>query len=337
MTKILDWAEANAKPNLWALLLFALLLREGYQFHEIQKVSQHAGMFLVTSILVLFVAVAIRALVVQARRLLPEQNSSRGFTLIEIAIVLVVVGLIASTGLTFAGGRIDANNLALTKQRLAEVERALLGFVIVNGCLPCPADPADATSATAGTQLPNVTLCSATVCTRATGAVPWITLGLPEETSLDGWDRRFTYAIPDLFHNPPACPPTQSLIRCDNTLPVVPDASELVIEDTAGTIIAGGTTAAPVGNKNFAYAIVSHGSDGSFGFSQTGAQLADRYQQATGANGIGQHENGNITDRVFATGNVNGTNGVAHYDDIVVYRSAAALVLSCGSGSCGNP
>jgi prepilin-type N-terminal cleavage/methylation domain-containing protein len=333
MTKLLDWAEANAKPNLWALLLFALLLREGYQFHEIQKLSQHAGMFLVSAILMLFIAVAIRALVVQARRRLPAQHSGRGFTLIEIAIVLVVVGLIASTTLTFAGGRIDANKLFATKQRLPEVEQALLGFMIVNGCLPCPADPADATSATAGLQLPNVTPCSATACTRATGAVPWITLGLPEENSLDGWSRRFTYSIPDQLHVAGSMARNSSGGFPD----FVTDANEIVIEDAAGTIIAGGTSVAPVGNKNFAYVIISHGRDGSFGFSQTGAQLADRYQQAIGATGIGQHENGNITDRIFATGNVNTTNGVAYYDDILVYRSAAALVLSCGSGSCGNP
>jgi prepilin-type N-terminal cleavage/methylation domain-containing protein len=342
MNRILDWAEANMKPNLWALLLFAVLLRSGYQFHEIQKPTQWMGAIVVILLLALFGAVALRGFARSVASAV-RRSSSAGFTLIEIAIVLVVVGLIASTALSFAGGVRDRNSLFATKVKMQEAERALLGFVIANGCLPCPANP----TATTGIQdhpQGAAAACDAgaSACNRNVGALPWVTLGLSEEEGADGWARRFTYAIPTLFHSTSACTPTQTLTRCNSTFPDVPDNNELVIEDLAGTVIAGGNAgAAATQNKNFAYVLLSHGQDGSFGRSAfTSALMADRYGQAAGAPGLGQHENSGddaTTPLQFATGTINTTGDTAYFDDVVVYRGSTALIISCGSGSCGNP
>ncbi|MBL8629930.1 MAG: hypothetical protein JNM81_09900 [Rhodospirillaceae bacterium] len=83
-----------------------------------------------------------------------------------------------------------------------------------------------------------------------------------------------------------------------------------------------------------AYVLVSHGADGAFGYSTySTAQMADTHGGTTGQ---GQPENGD-GDRVFSTGSVNASSGSGYFDDIVTYVSAAALVIGCGSGQCGNP
>jgi hypothetical protein len=84
---------------------------------------------------------------------------------------------------------------------------------------------------------------------------------------------------------------------------------------------------------NVAYAILSHGQDGSFGYSaSSGVQSANVYSQTSG----GQFENGDA-DLIFATGSINASNSTAYFDDYIVYRTVAQVILACGTGSCGNP
>lgn len=335
MNRILDWAEANLKPNLWALLLFAVLLRSGYQFHEIQKPTQWMGAILVILLLALFGVVALRGFVRQLATAL-RRSSSSGFTLIEIAIVLVVVGLISSFGLSAFSRVGDGRKQFETKQRMAEVERALLGFVIENGCLPCPADPAG----TSGTQASGAVPCGAATCTYAAGALPWVTLGLSEEQAADGWGRRLTYGISNSFHRSPDCAAASNLYsvrRCTNNsvaFPQVASNEEITVEveSSSGVFSTIGSTTTP-----YAYFLISHGVDGSFGRTlYTAASMADRYGQAAGAPNLGQAENGD-GDRNISARNTDISNSVDYFDDIVIYRGASALILSCGSGSCGNP
>jgi prepilin-type N-terminal cleavage/methylation domain-containing protein len=346
MNRILDWAEANMKPNLWALLLFAVLLRSGYQFHEIQKPTQWMGAILVILLLALFGAVALRGFARSVASAV-RRSSSAGFTLIEIAIVLVVVGLIASTSLSFLGRVGDGRKQSETNVKIAEIERALMGFVIQNGCVPCPADATALTNR--GQQIPNTTPCDAAGCTNATGVVPWVTLGLSEDVATDGWNRLMTFSIANELHTASSQVTPSGLTRsAAGTFPanIVTNAQEIRIEQPGGLQIEGGETgdfvspydltATQRANKDYAYVIVSHGADGSFGFTSSGSQVVDQHGQAAGATDVGQHENGD-GDRTFATGNFNLSNGVGFFDDIVVYKGSHSLIMACGSGSCGNP
>ncbi|MDX2144080.1 MAG: prepilin-type N-terminal cleavage/methylation domain-containing protein [Rhodospirillaceae bacterium] len=246
----------------------------------------------------------------------------RGFTLIEIAIVLVVIGLVVSGGLLAVSPVVQSAKISETKQKMARVETALLAYVISNSCLPCPAVGATASGAANAGQSQNntpgfyTTGCAAG-CQLLQGVVPWNTLGIAEEEASDGWGRRFSYALGA------GVTATSSMTRT-TTLPTV--TTSLTIQDPAGANLI---------TTNVAYAIISHGVDGSFGFAvNTGAVLADRYAQ--GALGVGQDVNGENT-RTVATGQVNNSNGTAYFDDLVTFRTAAQITLSCGAGSCGNP
>ncbi|MEJ7804889.1 MAG: type II secretion system protein, partial [Telluria sp.] len=121
---------------------------------------------------------------------------SPAFTLIEMAIVLVVVGLAAAMVLGATGSLLDNQKRQNVRIKLDAIETALTNFVAVNKRLPCPADGRLASGAAgAGVEalLPGPGTCVAGVMTF--GVVPWVTLGLSENEASDPWNARLTYRV----------------------------------------------------------------------------------------------------------------------------------------------
>ncbi|WP_018609476.1 type II secretion system protein [Uliginosibacterium gangwonense] len=125
-------------------------------------------------------------------------NRQRGFTLVEIAVVLVIMG--AMLGLLIAGGATFLQHVtsATTYSRQATVKTALLGYLRDHGRLPCPA----ADAAGVESSIPVSTEASAkNSCGVGEGAgvkagvVPYATLGLTQEMALDGWGNFYTYVV----------------------------------------------------------------------------------------------------------------------------------------------
>jgi prepilin-type N-terminal cleavage/methylation domain-containing protein len=252
------------------------------------------------------------------------RNRLRGFTLIEVAIVLVVIGLVVSGGLFAVSPVLQSAKISETKQKMARVETALQAYVISNSCLPCPAVGTTASGgANAGRSQGTAsgfytTGCEATGCVLLGGVVPWNTLGIAEDEASDGWGRRFTYKLGA------GITATSSMTRT-TSFPTV--TTSLTIEEPVAGV--------DLITANVAYAIISHGVDGSFGYAlYTGATLGDRYGQ--GATSVGQDVNGE-NSRIVATGPVSASNGIGYFDDLVTFRTAAQITLACGAGSCGNP
>lgn len=129
----------------------------------------------------------------------PPKLSCRlqGFTLVELAIVLVIVALLTS-GLMMgiSAQRASAENND-AQQQLDNIREALLGYAMAKGNLPCPGDPAlTSADAKVGTEDRPA---SGSPCNRIYGVIPWVTLGLPET---DPWGRRFTYFASNSFSAP---------------------------------------------------------------------------------------------------------------------------------------
>lgn len=113
--------------------------------------------------------------------------TSSGFTLVELAIVLVIVGFLVSAFLAPLSAQLDQTRNAEARRDLDEIKNVLLGFAVINGRLPCP----DAT----GDGLEDA--CANANATSSTGGnLPWVSLGLK---STDPWNRAYQYRVNNAF------------------------------------------------------------------------------------------------------------------------------------------
>ncbi|MBK6629647.1 MAG: type II secretion system protein [Betaproteobacteria bacterium] len=116
---------------------------------------------------------------------------SNGFTLTEMAVVLVIVALlIAGLVIPFSAQQ-DIRARQETERMLSDIREALLGYAAANGRLPCPA-----TAASNGLEDP----VGGGVCTSAHGGfLPSGTLGIAPINSngfaVDTWNQPIRYAV----------------------------------------------------------------------------------------------------------------------------------------------
>jgi prepilin-type N-terminal cleavage/methylation domain-containing protein len=112
----------------------------------------------------------------------PMRHAQRGFTLIEVAISMVILGLVMTGLVVSLTQQLQQRRLLDTRTTLAEANDALIAFVTANARLPCPA--------IVGSNGLEATIPAGT-CVAAAGFLPAVTLGLPnlDANGLlnDGW------------------------------------------------------------------------------------------------------------------------------------------------------
>jgi len=128
----------------------------------------------------------------------------RGFTLAEIAIVLVILAVLASAMLIPLSGQIDSRQRAEADATLRDIRSALIGFAILNGRLPCPSLDTNPSSAGYGVETLNSSG-SACEVSSSDGFLPWRTLGI---TPLDPWNQFWRYRPDRRFSDPDKTPIT---------------------------------------------------------------------------------------------------------------------------------
>ena len=115
-----------------------------------------------------------------------------GFSLIEMAVVVVIMSLLLGGLLGPLAAQQDAQKTAETRRLLEEVREGLLGFAAVQGRLPCPDRLAD------GDGLEDPREDGADPPEDGCGGgeyggwVPWVTLGVSPR---DAWGRRLRYRV----------------------------------------------------------------------------------------------------------------------------------------------
>lgn len=262
-----------------------------------------------------------------------------GFTLIEIAVVIVVLAFILAMIAGIATAMVGQQRREATRQRLAGVETALALFVSQYKRLPCPADGRiNGTTAGAGMELRNgsgqCTVAGA-VNTQTHGVLPWIALGLAEPDVTDGWGNRLTYRVaPELV-----VANAMDLTACDPGGTGAIGAGNLCITTCAsGTFPAGCTPPSTYTlNKGLkirnlasatlimdpnpgsgistgaAYVVISHGENGQRAYNNVGI-----LQAAATDSGTLEAAN-NAADVAF--GYATSTASVAFVDDFPVYAA----------------
>lgn len=135
-------------------------------------------------------------------------NFQSGFSLIELSIVMFIIGLLLAGLLAPLSEGIETERRSKTLNQMKDIEKALYGFAIANGRLPCPDCRNNGGNCPgAGNALndgledligndcavdPNPT--AANPNDNLEGNLPWTTLAVPQ---FDAWGNWFTYSVVD--------------------------------------------------------------------------------------------------------------------------------------------
>ncbi len=115
-------------------------------------------------------------------------KNQSGFSLIEMAFVLVIVTLLLGGLLVPFATQVEQRRIAETQKSLEEIKEALLGYAITHGQLPCPDTSGDGVADDCST--------SAVASKSIGGNLPWVDLGV---ANTDAWGQRFQYRVNGAF------------------------------------------------------------------------------------------------------------------------------------------
>ncbi len=117
-----------------------------------------------------------------------SKNYSSGFSLVEMAVVLVIIGLLLAVLLTPLSVQMEQASYKETQNELKESREALIGYALTHVAadgkpyLPCPDTDDDGFENRSGDGS----------CVNAQGDFPWATLGLGHQ---DGWNNGYIYRV----------------------------------------------------------------------------------------------------------------------------------------------
>jgi len=194
------------------------------------------------------------------RRLTVLMPRERGFSLVELAIVLVIVSLLLGGLWMPLSAQNDVRRSTQTQNMLATAHDALLGYAALQGRLPCPTT---ATGAGVGQYCTDAATCGAVTTTFQShgrcatpleGFLPAVELGLqPVDASgrmLDAWNQPVRYAITTDQHFTsteglksiwanPATPPAPNIEICQDAA-----CGTILSRDAVAVIFSTGRTGA---------------------------------------------------------------------------------------------
>jgi len=134
--------------------------------------------------------------------LTPYSKRLAGFSLVEMAIVILIAGIMMGAGLSLLAVKQAAAQADVTQKHQETIKQALINYLGKNRRLPCPADPT-VTPITGAELRPTTPPTTLPPCTQYSGIVPYQELGLDRATVLDGWENFITYVV-----SPPIVPST---------------------------------------------------------------------------------------------------------------------------------
>lgn len=227
-----------------------------------------------------------------------------GFSLIELSVLVVIVGILAAAGISIMNSKINRTQYFDTNNKMTDIMKALRRYYARSHTLPCPAQPSalinDAgygvsytvSSACVGN---GVAVAGGIVQTDIgggvyirQGALPTRDLGLPDSMMYDAYSNKFTYIVTEGF--------------------------------TAGATNGAITVNDGTGNnilENAAVAVISHGKDRKGAYTEGGTiGIACDSNHLDGENC--DADIATLTDTKFNDEvNQNGSNNASWFDDLI--------------------
>ena len=263
---------------------------------------------------------------------------SAGFTLVEVATVVLIGGLLLEAGIAMLNNYLKSSRISATKQRMSDIDTAIGQYLKVNGVLPCPAPlNVKPDTATFGRSLLDGvaanTLCSSQATTLGIvgtgvfipqgtqppaaltpannnlnvviGAVPVRSLNLPDQEIADAWGDNFVYAVTDYltpYNSNPALSQGVIDVRDGNDNPLV-----------------GATFTPPLYAQ---YVVVSYGSDRVGSYTMDGGQVGVPCPALVATGGESTNCTFNSSPMKFRnTMQVSTQAGNNYFDDYVIYHT----------------
>ncbi len=188
----------------------------------------------------------------------------QGFTIIEMAVVLIIIGLLLGGLITPLSTQIRDRQIAETQKAIDEIKEALIGYAVSQTIphLPCPDKTTAAGQGTANDGLEDVT--PAGTCVTQEGNIPWATLSVAKE---DSWGRRFHYSVAAVYSN--------RITPFSLTTPVTTPAANLLSVCQSPPNVAS-TTCAPANTtiaSGLPAVILSYGINGRGAITNAGVQI----------------------------------------------------------------
>lgn len=240
-----------------------------------------------------------------------KNYARRAFTLVEIAIVLVIIGLMSAVILQSGQVANPDNCYAATQRQLAEINAAITSYARANGRYPLPAGRSfGVASPYFGREVSSALSADIDAAGgNLFGALPFQTLGLNESYAADCWGNKFSYVV------------TEALTG----------ASALTSGSVGGlTVKSGGLGASTDLLTDAVYAVISHGADGVGGVTKNHSDTGNHGW--CGAPTTVEMENCNNDSTLFSTTYNNGEgSGASYYDDLIVF--SGVLGSNCDAGS----
>ena len=267
---------------------------------------------------------------------------AQGFSLVEMAMVLLVVGVLAALFLPATNTMMDNNRRKETRTKLESLESAITRFVMTNRRLPCPANGAllpthadygreSAASSVAGNCIPGEL---------QNGVVPWRTLAVSQDAAADAWGNLISYRAWAGVANSLTLLNGMSMSALN---PVTPNevtnwlaARGFRVCNASPCAVGGPEELASKANGNgIAYFLISHGANKFNAFNPSGTLVP--------ANGPvpGLLENINRNGQLLRTATPNddfyidadlNENEADYYDDIVLRPTVIKVALDAGLG-----
>lgn len=233
-----------------------------------------------------------------------KRQLSYGFSLIELAVAMVVITLLVGSIMVPLSAQVDTRRYAEAEKQLEYIREALIGYALANRYLPCPAK-----SATDGREDRGGTNCSKRV-----GFIPWTTLGIVPS---DPWDNFVRYSVAPSF--------ADSGVNSKFSFGTAAD-----IQVCAGTPPCTPSDPTPaLTNADVPVILISHGKNGYGGTSAS--SLTARQNPATWT---GDEQTNATASQVFVsrTRSNNTAASGGEFDDVVVWISRNQLFARMVSG-----